>query len=786
MNHFHRGLVWLFAALFTLSMALAPLGAFAGGGGYVEREIALPEGYAAFSNPAALPEGGFVMAAKRAEAEGWDLLTFASVSAAPIAEPLETPPMGGIASISVAPDGQIMAVISDLFVMVNIDEGVERGAGSGNAGLGTATFGGPSAPGSGGNAPASGSGPVMMMNPADRKTTVLWYDSTGAITATVNAQGRFLSAVALSGRKFAALTMTLGGSGVMIFDENGSAAGDFNRNDVFSLAAGPDGGLYLVQRDKAALAGLDGQTVVSYALPRDTIAATSAAPDGSLCLIGMAGIYHLEPGAAEFTQMADTARYLVGAPDANLTGFCALGDGTLIVQMGAGANIAIQSGGSYHASSIRLDGMEEETTLVAYVFNPDLDMQSGAVFTVNALRDSVKTRKAVSEFQRAHPELVVRYNPMIPDGDADTPVEDAIRTLNTDLLAGKGGDIMILDEMPLEQYIEKGVLLPLDDMLAGIDFLPGILEGSRAADGKLYAVPAQFRFDTLWGDRELISGVDSLDRLAGVPLDGTQELMYARVPEDLLKLFYPASRAAFLDGAGKPRFDTPEFEAFLEALYQIYSAQISTPDPDTVFKGAGGARGPRISPTELIAMLNGAQRIMPFTIDSTMGSAMPYTASGAEEGAFIPVPGLYGPGRAYMPSLLAGINARTAYTALCEEFLRLLYSPDILELESMEGLPTVATTLRKLVADAKEMAKNNNRAMAVALPGSNPITLKQMDDAAWDAMLRLCDTLNQAYMGDPTLMGFMVEETAAFFNGYTSARDAARALQQRAMAYLHE
>jgi len=360
-------------------------------------------------------------------------------------------------------------------------------------------------------------------------------------------------------------------------------------------------------------------------------------------------------------------------------------------------------------------------------------------------------------------------------------VEDAIRTLNTDLLAGRGGDILILDEMPLAQYINRGVLLPLDDALTDIGFLPGILEGSRAADGRLYTVPAQFQFNTLWGNRAALSAVDSLGALLSLPLDDAQELLYPRTPEDLLALFYPASRAAFLGDSGKPRFDTPEFEDFLEALYQIYAAQSFLPSEQPAqFRGRR-----MMNSEEFQGMLNGSVAVMPSTISSTMTSAMPYTVSGAEESLCIPVPGLGGVGRAYTPVLMPGINARTQNRALCEAFLRLLYSPEIQELESMEGLPTVAASLDALIANAKEVERGGQMRMSMSF-GGNPLTLQQLNDAAWDEMRALCNTLNQASIDDPTLMGFILEETADFFDGFASAQDAAWAVQRRAMAYLNE
>jgi len=724
---------------------------FAASGGYVEKELPSPAGYEALTAPVALPDGGFAQAGKRAGTDAWDLLAYASLSGDPQAMPLEAA-SGEISSISIAPDGQIMALISNLFMMRRV-------------------------PGE-----ASDSGPATIaMNPEDRQTTVVWYDANGAITATLTVPGMAMSSVALSGRRTAVTTgMGMMGGGVTIYDDQGGAVASINRNDVFSLVAGPNDGLYIVQQDRITLVDTDGQTRSSYPSIQNLRGSMTSAPDGALYMVGVTGVYRLEADAAEPTLIADAARYLIGAPDSNISGICALDDGTLIVQLGGGMGFAVQPIGG-RGGSFRLGGPDDESTLMAYVFNPDLDMRTDTVFTVTALRESTKIRKAVSDFQREHPELTVNYQTLLAADDTDTPVEDAIRTLNTDLFAGKGGDILILDEMPLAHYIDRGVLLPLDDLLAGMDFLPGILEGSRASDGKLYALPAQFQFGTLWGNRDILSGVDTLGGLVNLPLDDSQELMYPRTPEDLLKLFYPASRAALLDDTGKPRFDTPEFEAFLEELYLIYSVQSFS--PGEVAAGPGGRRMGNMG--EMQGMLNGSLAAMHATLSSTMTSAMPYTVAGTTESLCIPVPGLSGAGRAYTPVLLPGINARTERRALCEEFIRLLYSPEIQELESMEGLPTVAASLDKLIDDAKEVARGGQMRMAMSF-GGNSLTMEQLDDAAWDALRALCDTLNQASIDDPTLMGFIVEETANFFEGYVSAQDAARAVQQRAAAYLNE
>lgn len=762
-----RVLAWALCLALALSFVLPSTLALAATGGYVEKELTLPEGYASFSNPAALPSGGFALAAKRADTGAWELLSFASVTGAPAVTPLDSS-LGDIASIAVAPDGQVMATLSNLPGLPGLSKGGEGGGVTANTQIG------------GGDSPAGdqvGSAPTrIQFSPDSMQTTVVWYDQSGAVASSFTASGMLFATAALSERRVAALGM---GAGVVIYDGQGKTLSTIDRNDVFGLAAVPDG-LCLMQGDKVIQVDLDGNTVRTFPVSQGLNGQLAATPAGELYFVGVSGIYTLVPDA-EATLVSDVARFLIGAPDSSLSSICALADGTLVAQMGGGG-MSVSGGGG--RASVRIGNdltSAEDIKLMAYVMDDSVDLGSNVEFTVTALRDSTKLRKAVNEFQRAHPEVTVRLNALLAEDDDQTPVEDAIRTLNTDLLAGKGGDVMILDELPLSQYISKGVLAPLDETLAGIGILPGILEGSRAADGKLYAVPTQFRFGTLWGDRAKLEGVSTLDALLNMPLDDAQELMSARTPEDLIELFYPSCQEAFLTETGKPAFDTPEFEAFLEAMYRIYSAQISAPE-----QASGRVSMRPVSMDELQGMMNGALAAMPSMISSTMETALPYTAAGGENSVCVVMPGLNGAGTSYIPSLTAGINAQTSNRALSDEFLRLLFSAGIQELENGEGLPTVTASLDKLIADAKERSKSDNIMMMISTGSGNPIEMKQPGEAAWDALRAICDTLNQPCIPDRTLYGFLVEETAAFFEGQDTAHDAALALQQRASAYLNE
>lgn len=742
MKVFHRAVSWMLAALLALPLMLMPLCASAEMGGYVEKELTMPEGYGQFTNPAALPGGGFVVAAVRMETGAWELLSFDSIDAAPVISPLDAS-LGGISSISVAPDGGLMAVVSGLPALA----GAPAGEGENKQ--------------------------RVIKGPDDMTTTIVWYGEGGTIDAHFTMQGMPLRAVALSGQRLAAQGM---GAGVSLYDAAGKTLQSIDNNDIVSMAAGPES-LYLMQSDKISQVDLSGNTLRSIPWMMDYSEQWAVAPDGTLSMTNTSGIYALRPDGTEMERLADSTRYMIGAPDSGLSSLCALADGTLLAYLGGGS---VTYGGRTTTTRIATFGGDENTKLVAYVYDSQLDTSAGIDFTVTALRDSAKLRKAVSDFQRAHPELTVHLNTSLAQDDADTPVEDVIRTLNTDLLAGKGGDVLILDELPLRQYIQKGVLMPLDAVLSDIEFLPGILQGSRWSDGNLYAMPAQFQFDTLWGSKDKVAAVESLASLAELPLDQAQDLFRARTPEELHEMFYPACQEAFLDESGKPRFDTSEFEAYLEALYSIYSSQAAL--PDTSFAADSG----RIRSEELQGMMNGSIAMMETEISGTMPVALPYTLAGEENGGFCLVPSLSAAGRTYTPALMAGINANTQHAELAGEFVRSLYSPEIQGLDQGEGLPTVASSLDQMIEEAKARNQEKNLMMVVSTGSGNPIQMQQPDNETWDALRAACDTLTNPYIEDPTLMGFLGEETASFFAGQSTARDAALALQQRAAAYLNE
>lgn len=815
-----RYLLHLFLVLALITGGIGvPASAEQASGGYVEEELVLPDGYMAATPPVATPDGGFAVAAARGDTRAWALIAWADVHAEPSVTPLGAVP-GYISSIDYAPDGQMLAVCDPENAVAGqksgpVASGEPSAAGvpdkavsdsqASGGGSGPVLSGEPSAAGVSDNivpdAQASGgdSGPAPAGKPSDflqdaspkqasggegkraarmfstddRKTALAWLNPDGGVAETFELSGMLQMVRALSGRRAAVLAL---GAGVSIYSDSGEKLAEIAGDEFFGLAADADS-LWLQRKGALAQVGADGVEARSVPLTAAFGSPIAVAGDGTVYVVSAAGIEKLTSGGEAFEKIADASDYAFGDPSEFLSGLCALKDGTLVAMLGGGNGVYVSSSGGKVGIGFNVSGGGEASRLMAYVFDPNLDLSSREDFTVTALRASAKLRKAVSEFQRAHPELSVKLNAKLDENDTETPVEDAVRALNTDILAGNGGDVLVLDGLPAEKFAQKGVLQDLTQFAGGLGMLPGILNGSKARDGKLYALPAQFAFTVLWGRRDQADKVTGLTSLPDIELADGQTPMFGRTPEDWLRLFFPASEDALRDETGKPRFDSEAFAAFLNAIDRLYAAQAEQPDAP-----ADG----RLNMEELQALMNGSVALAPGEIASTMQAAIYYTTSGEKDAYPLLVPSVGGSGAAYSPSLLMGVNARTSRRDLAEAFIRSMFSSELQELEQSEGLPTVADSLDRLVENAKALSKNKDIMMAISLDGSTPLELVQPDDACWDALRALCDRLTTSAPVDETLLSFLSEETAAFFSGSASAQEAARAVAARAMAYLNE
>lgn len=89
--------------------------------------------------------------------------------------------------------------------------------------------------------------------------------------------------------------------------------------------------------------------------------------------------------------------------------------------------------------------------------------------------------------------------------------QDAIRILSTELLSGGGPDVIVMDGLPMDNYISQGALDKLDEVVPDTIF-PHIRAAYQQEDGSVYAMPVKFKIPLLLGAN--IEKVSTLTEIA--------------------------------------------------------------------------------------------------------------------------------------------------------------------------------------------------------------------------------------------------------------------------------
>ncbi|MGL4799706.1 MAG: extracellular solute-binding protein [Cellulosilyticaceae bacterium] len=409
--------------------------------------------------------------------------------------------------------------------------------------------------------------------------------------------------------------------------------------------------------------------------------------------------------------------------------------------------------------------------LYKYAFDPNVAATPTTELNLYMLKDNSTIRQAVSEYQRQNPSVLINMQVGMTEGDSMTKA-DAIRTLNTQLLAGKGPDILLLDGLPVQSYIEKGVLLDMSDWageaLESGQWLQNIVGSYQEEDGAIYSLPLRFTIPTIWGDEALLKDNVTLESLAEwAKSNEGQQVLLDMSPKKLMKLFYGASAHTWLDDKGQIKEDT--FITFLEAVKTLSNPEVTADKEGFEFK---------ILSTEYMAHKDievNVQEIASFNDLEYLNGANELRGNSTFVGMTVNGQGIFS------PVGMVGINANSEHQDIATEILQLALSEKVQKIQLGDGLPVhsqVMKELSTLVIDESMIS------MPIALEKQIPFVR-----VTQDIYTQFTDIIEQATVmayTDEVLIDLIVEETKGYFNGEKTVQEAAQAAAKRTRAYLAE
>lgn len=159
---------------------------------------------------------------------------------------------------------------------------------------------------------------------------------------------------------------------------------------------------------------------------------------------------------------------------------------------------------------------DDQIQVAHYVYSETTPTTPDTELTIFSLHDNNTVRQAIGEFQRQNPNVRVNFQIMMDETSGAT-AQDVINSLNTELLSGKGPDLLLLDGLPVDSYIEKGVLSDITDLVTGNGDLYQNLMNAYERAGKIYGVPTRFSFPAMAGvgtDLDRLTSLETLVALA--------------------------------------------------------------------------------------------------------------------------------------------------------------------------------------------------------------------------------------------------------------------------------
>lgn len=294
-----------------------------------------------------------------------------------------------------------------------------------------------------------------------------------------------------------------------------------------------------------ALVSLDYSGVEKSKHPVETLFADEVhlcGGTGNLYMIDETGVYSFPENASEGSLIMEPDFYTFGSPSWYVKQFT-----------------YDDSSEAFYAILKNHDSGDEK--LFRYTFDTSVPSHASEKLKVFALQDNDTLRQAISVYQRSHPELKVELEIGLPVDSAVTK-DDVVRVLNTELLAKKGPDVIILDGLPVQTYVEKGVLADLSELANSGGLFPNIAKAYTAGDG-IYAIPARCSIPVMCGEKALVESLTSLPGIA------EQAKKSPPLPEQV-----PLSREDRLPKEERPLAFVNAYWDTIKLFYSTYSPKL--------------------------------------------------------------------------------------------------------------------------------------------------------------------------------------------------------------------
>jgi len=362
--------------------------------------------------------------------------------------------------------------------------------------------------------------------------------------------------------------------------------------------------------------------------------------------------------------------------------------------------------------------------------------------------------------------------------------------LNKDIISGNMPDVLLLDEsMPIESYIEKGLIADIDSLIAADEelsqkeFMDNVFEAFRV-DGKLYYVLPSFGVRTMLGKTSLLGDKtgwniqEFMDTVSELP-EGTQAINeLTREYFTYLILQYCGSE--FVDiSSGKCQFDSPEFIRLLKYAKTLPQQIVREDNGEEYWMNYQSQF--REDKTFLMETYLSNLQDMSYIMNGYFGEDVTFVGFPTEDKS----------GSVFMRDVSFALSAKSKNQQGAWEFVR-YYLTDEHQRTMEWGLPVSKDIFMEkanealsrpyeLDEDGQRIEYDNYFEVNGEVILLEPLNQKQLDQ-----VVNMILSINKCNYFNENIQNIIMEEAAAFYENQKSVEEVVRIIQSRAQVYMDE
>lgn len=428
--------------------------------------------------------------------------------------------------------------------------------------------------------------------------------------------------------------------------------------------------------------------------------------------------------------------------------------------------------------------------LYRYTYDPNMPTVPGTQLRLYTLYEDERLRQMVSQYQKTHQDVAITLEVGLTGEDGMTEA-DAIRALNTQILAGKGPDLIRLDGMNLDTFLDKGLLIDLTPALK--EPLLEQVSHCYAQNGQVCALPTSFVLPAIYGPGHIVSQIHDLDSLVAAMQQAKQEntttqtVISGVLPVMLADIFYDSCSAAWVQEDGS--LDQEKLTQFYAAMQQVYAVDADYRQENAEMLAQWAAEGVDYTPGEYTGLsgammtLMGAQIVCAGTLEGMTGWEWVLAGDEQLEGYETAPISLQCSG-VFLPKRIMGVLNTSANQQAALDFITYMVGKEGQNISVSNGFPVNQAVFDQQIAEDKVsdlvMGSSDNEGNYLKVDGQWPDESRRQELKGW------VDNLTTPALPNRIIRQMVMEPVGDCLNGRITPEEAAKSAMKNLNLYLAE